>query len=188
MEVGIKAIPYNLAMRQAREEAKLTQARLAELVGCSTSVISAIERLCQPVNEELATEIALALGYEIDYLFPLETRQFRSVKSRSVEFLWQVESIDSLSSEELEGLVLPAPGEALEHDELVQAIQLAISALSARERAVIRLRYGFEGEPYTLEEVGALFGVSRERVKQIEGKALRRLRHPAVRRKLGVFV
>ena len=53
-----------------------------------------------------------------------------------------------------------------------------LSTLTPKEERVLRLRYGFDGRPRTLEEVGAEFNVTRERIRQIEGKALRKLRHP----------
>jgi RNA polymerase primary sigma factor len=64
-------------------------------------------------------------------------------------------------------------------------IDSALATLSAREQEVIELRYGLaDGTPHTLEEVGERFGVTRERIRQIETKAIRRLRHPARSRKL----
>ncbi|MEK7070793.1 MAG: sigma factor-like helix-turn-helix DNA-binding protein, partial [Patescibacteria group bacterium] len=58
-------------------------------------------------------------------------------------------------------------------------------SLTERESKVLRMRFGLDGsKPLTLEEVGKVFGVTRERIRQIESKALRKLRHPSRRRKL----
>jgi len=72
---------------------------------------------------------------------------------------------------------------------LKSSIQDALSDLTYREREIIRLRYGLaDGYAYTLEEVGKIFGITRERVRQIEAKAIRKLRHPVRSRKLAGFV
>ncbi len=63
-----------------------------------------------------------------------------------------------------------------------------LSTLTEREELVLRLRYGFDGKPHTLEEVGKVFGVTRERIRQIEAKALRKLRHPSRVRYIKGFV
>jgi RNA polymerase primary sigma factor len=61
----------------------------------------------------------------------------------------------------------------------------ALSTLHERERSVLELRYGLtDGEPRTLEEIGALYGVTRERIRQIEKKTLAKLRHPSHARSL----
>jgi len=74
-------------------------------------------------------------------------------------------------------------------DLLKSSIHAALSDLTYREREIIRLRYGLaDGYAYTLEEVGKIFGITRERVRQIEAKAIRKLRHPVRSRKLAGFV
>jgi RNA polymerase primary sigma factor len=72
---------------------------------------------------------------------------------------------------------------------LKQELAEALSTLNDREREVIKLRFGLEdGTPRTLEEVGKEFNVTRERIRQIEAKALRKLRHPNRSRKLKEFL
>ncbi len=81
------------------------------------------------------------------------------------------------------------PDTATYQQMLREQIHRALDVLSDRERAVLEMRYGLrDGRPYTLEEVGQAFGVTRERVRQIESKALRKLRHPGRSRKLKDFL
>ena len=71
----------------------------------------------------------------------------------------------------------PSPQEIIEQNELHQIIVEAISKLPPRQMAIINLRFGIiDGNPKTLEEVGQLYGVTRERIRQIERKALEKLR------------
>jgi RNA polymerase primary sigma factor len=73
----------------------------------------------------------------------------------------------------------PEPMDAAARDMLREQIQNALAVLSDREREVLEMRFGLlDGKDHTLEEVGQAFNVTRERIRQIEAKALRKLRHP----------
>jgi RNA polymerase primary sigma factor len=77
------------------------------------------------------------------------------------------------------------PAEATHQRLLREGIEEVLSSLTPREARILRLRYGLQnGRSYTLEEVGRKFGLTRERIRQIESKALRRLRHPSRSRQL----
>ncbi len=79
----------------------------------------------------------------------------------------------------------PTPAQSTYHRLLEEKIEDILATLSEREARILRLRFGLEdGRSYTLEEVGDKFGLTRERIRQIEGRALRRLRHPRRSRKL----
>jgi RNA polymerase primary sigma factor len=81
--------------------------------------------------------------------------------------------------------ITPAPIQVAYHNMLCDKIEEVLSTLSPREARILRLRFGLDnGRAYTLEEVGQKFGLTRERIRQIEGKALRRLRHPRRARQL----
>jgi len=78
-----------------------------------------------------------------------------------------------------------APSEAASHQLLKEQVEAVLASLTPRERRVLQLRFGLEdGRARTLEEVGREFGVTRERIRQIEAKALRKLRHPSRSKKL----
>ncbi len=80
---------------------------------------------------------------------------------------------------------LPGPADAASHQLLREQMQDILSQLSPREREVLEMRFGLvDGTSHTLEEVGQHFGVTRERIRQIEAKALRKLRHPIRSKKL----
>jgi RNA polymerase primary sigma factor len=79
----------------------------------------------------------------------------------------------------------PTPTQSAHHDLLSEKVEEMLSTLSPREARILRLRFGLaNGRSHTLEEVGQKFGLTRERIRQIEGKALRRLRHPRRSRQL----
>ena len=104
-----------------------------------------------------------------------------------------------MTGEEIEKLVLSYSkqglitdggiNELVEENTLREVISELLNGLDSRERKVIELRFGLNGnEIQTLEQIGKLFNVTRERIKQIETKALRRLRHPTRTRKLRGFM
>jgi len=78
-----------------------------------------------------------------------------------------------------------APADAVSFHLLKEQLEDVLDTLSPREEKVLRLRFGLDdGRSRTLEEVGQVFGVTRERIRQIEAKALRKLRHPSRSKKL----
>jgi RNA polymerase primary sigma factor len=80
---------------------------------------------------------------------------------------------------------MPEPVDAAARELLKEQVQNALSVLTERERQVLEMRFGLlDGKDYTLEEVGRYFNVTRERIRQIEAKALRKLRHPTRSRHL----
>lgn len=83
----------------------------------------------------------------------------------------------------------PSPSQAAYKNMMEQKVNEVLATLHPREARILRLRFGLEnGRAYTLEEVGEKFGLTRERIRQIEGKALRRLRHPMRARQLREYV
>ncbi|MGC9400455.1 MAG: RNA polymerase sigma factor RpoD [Anaerolineae bacterium] len=96
---------------------------------------------------------------------------------------------DSELADFIEDENLPGPMDATSTQMLSEQLQHTLDELSERERAVLEMRFGLtDGQPHTLEEVGQAFNVTRERIRQIESKALRKLRHPGRSRKLRDFL
>lgn len=99
------------------------------------------------------------------------------------------EEEDSHLGDFLEDRTAPAPVEVASYQLLKEQIEETLNSLSEREAKVLKLRFGLEdGRARTLEEVGKEFGVTRERIRQIEAKALRKLRHPSRSRRLKDFL
>ncbi len=89
----------------------------------------------------------------------------------------------------VEDTFTPSPAQTAYENMLRERVEQVLATLSPREARILRLRFGLEnGHPYTLEEVGRKFGLTRERIRQIEGKALRRLRHPCRSRLLREYL
>ena len=99
------------------------------------------------------------------------------------------EEEDSHLGDFLEDEGVSAPAEAASANLLREQLKEVLGTLTEREEKVLRLRFGLEdGRPRTLEEVGKEFDVTRERIRQIEAKALRKLRHPSRSKKLKDFL
>ena len=99
------------------------------------------------------------------------------------------ESEDSSFGDFIEDEKAESPVSAATQEMLKDKIENVLESLTYREREIIKLRYGIgDGYTYTLEEVGKIFKVTRERVRQIEAKAVRKLQHPIRSRKLEGFL
>ena len=99
------------------------------------------------------------------------------------------DSEDSYFGDFIEDESAESPVQAAGHEMLKERINEVLNTLTFREREIIKLRYGIgDGYTYTLEEVGRIFRVTRERVRQIEAKAVRKLRHPVRARQLSSFL
>ena len=99
------------------------------------------------------------------------------------------EEEDSHLGDFIEDINVSAPQDAATFTMLKEQLLSVLDTLTPREEMVLRLRYGIDdGHPRTLEEVGKEFGVTRERIRQIEAKALRKLRHPQRSKKLKDYI
>ena len=99
------------------------------------------------------------------------------------------ESEDSYFGDFIEDDAAESPVQSAGNDMLRGRIEEVLKTLTYREREILKLRYGIgDGYTYTLEEVGKIFKVTRERVRQVEAKAIRKLQHPVRARKLEGFL
>ncbi|MBX3404689.1 MAG: RNA polymerase sigma factor RpoD [Phycisphaeraceae bacterium] len=135
----------------------------------------------EPTVEELAERAGLSVS---------ETRRVLKISRHPVSLDRPVgETEDSYFGDFIEDEGQRPPNETAGQDMLKQRIEQVLKSLTYREREIIKLRYGIgDGYTYTLEEVGRIFKVTRERVRQVEAKAIRKLQHPVRRRKLEGFV
>ena len=131
---------------------------------------------------------------------PEEIAERMGLEPRKVQWMlkvsWRPMSLERPVGEEedselgsfIEDQSTPTPTQSAYENLLREKVEEVLSTLSAREARILRLRFGLQnGRSYTLEEVGQKFGLTRERIRQIEGRALRRLRHPRRSRHLRDF-
>ena len=131
--------------------------------------------------EEIATEAEMTID---------ETRRVLKISKHPISLDRPIgESEDSYFGDFIEDNEIDSPVASATQEMLKDRIDVVLKTLSYREREIIKLRYGIgDGYTYTLEEVGRIFKVTRERVRQVEAKAIRKLQHPVRSRKLEGFM
>jgi len=131
--------------------------------------------------EEIAQEAEMSVE---------ETRRVLKISKHPVSLDRPIgESDDSYFGDFIEDDAVDSPVASATQEMLKERIDIILKTLSYREREIIKLRYGIgDGYTYTLEEVGRIFKVTRERVRQVEAKAIRKLQHPVRARKLEGFL
>ena len=177
-------------IRQAITRAIADQARTIRIPVHMIDVLGKLrntsKHLLQELGREPTTEeMAVAAELSLD-----ETRRVLSMGRHPVSLDRPVgESEDSCFGEFIEDGGLPRPDRAAGNELLRERIDALLKTLTYREREIIRLRYGLgDGYTYTLEEVGRIFKVTRERVRQIEAKAVKKLQHPVRSQQLAGFL
>jgi RNA polymerase primary sigma factor len=177
-------------IRQAITRAIADQARTiripVHMIETMSKLRNVHKRLLQSLGREPTTdEIAREAGITIE-----ETRRVMKISKHPISLDRPVgESEDSYFGDFIEDESAESPVNAATQEMLKDKIEHVLKTLTYREREIIKLRYGLgDGYTYTLEEVGRIFKVTRERVRQIEAKAVRKLQHPVRSRQLEGFL
>ena len=192
-EKGFKFSTYaTWWIRQAITRAIADQARTIRIPVHMVETINRLIRVSRGLLQELGREPtveeiaeAMSKGQEVQ-VTPDKVREIIKVSQEPVSLETPIgEEEDSHLGDFIEDRAALAPAEAASHQLLKEQVEAVLDSLSGRERRVLQLRFGLEdGRARTLEEVGKEFNVTRERIRQIEAKALRKLRHPSRSRKL----
>lgn len=177
-------------IRQAITRAIADQARTIRIPVHMVETINKLVRVSRQLVQELGREptpeeLAKELNMPVD-----KVREISKISQEPVSFETPIgEEEDSHLGDFIPDEDAPAPSEAASFVLLKEQLGAVLETLSEREAKVLRLRFGLDdGRARTLEEVGKEFDVTRERIRQIEAKALRKLRHPSRSKKLKDFL
>ena len=177
-------------IRQAITRAIADQARTIRIPVHMVETINKVKKVSSQLlhtngHEPTADEISAELDMPVD-----KVREIMRVAQEPVSLETPIgEEEDSHLGDFIPDDEAPAPADAASHTLLKEQLGEVLDTLTPREEKVLRLRFGLEdGRSRTLEEVGKEFNVTRERIRQIEAKALRKLRHPSRSKKLKDFL
>jgi len=149
-----------------------------KLIRVSRSLVQEIGR--EPTCEEISKKMDMPIS---------KVRKIIKIAQEPISLETPIgEEEDSHLGDFIEDKIIPSPPDAVIHINLKEQIENALKTLTEREAKVLKMRFGLgDGNEHTLEEVGQQFKVTRERIRQIEAKALRKLKHPSRSRKLKSF-
>ncbi len=177
-------------IRQAITRAIADQARTIRIPVHMVETINKLTRVSRRLLQELGREPkAEEIAVEME-ITPERVREIQKIAQDPVSLETPIgEEEDSHLSDFIEDEQSTAPTDSVSATMLKEQLLGVLDTLTPREEKVLRLRYGLDdGRPRTLEEVGREFNVTRERIRQIEAKALRKLRHPSRSKRLKDFL
>ena len=177
-------------IRQAVTRAIADQARTIRLPVHMVEIVNKLIRTSRQLVQELGREPTSAeIGKQMD-IPAAKVRKALNVMQAPISLETPIgEEGDSHLGDFIENRALVSPAEAVINVSLKEQTALVLRTLTPREEKIMKMRFGLEdGSEHTLEEVGLEFAVTRERIRQIETKALRKLRHPSRSRKLRSFL
>jgi RNA polymerase primary sigma factor len=176
-------------VRQAHTRAIADQARTIRIPVHMIEVINKLNRTCQTLvqqngREPALEEIAKKMGMSLDHV-----QKVLKISKKPISLETPIGDEDSRLADFIEDKGSLSPQDAAISSNLVKQTQKVLSTLNKREEKILRMRFGIgENHDYTLEEVGQDFNVTRERIRQIEEKALKKLKHSRRAEKLRSFV
>lgn len=177
-------------IRQAITRAIADQARTIRIPVHMVETINKLIRVQRQLLQDLGREpTPEEIGEEMDFS-PEKVREILKIAQEPVSLETPIgEEDDSHLGDFIEDHEATSPSEHAAYELLKEQLEDVLDTLTDREENVLRLRFGLDdGRTRTLEEVGKVFGVTRERIRQIEAKALRKLRHPSRSKRLKDFL
>ncbi len=177
-------------IRQAITRSIADQARTIRIPVHMVETIHKVTRIQRQLLQENGREATAEEIAEVMGVTPDKVRDVMKIAQDPVSLETPIgEEEDSHLGDFIEDQDSPAPAEAAAYTLLREQLNEVLHTLSNREEQVLKLRFGLEdGRPRTLEEVGKEFNITRERIRQIEAKALRKLRHPSRSKRLQGFM
>jgi RNA polymerase primary sigma factor len=177
-------------IRQAITRAIADHARTIRIPVHMIETMSKLRNISKALMQELGREPTIEEIAKRAKMSVSETRRVLKISRHPISLDRPVgESEDSYFGDFIEDEKADNPVESATQEMLKDKIEQVLKTLTYREREIIKLRYGIgDGYTYTLEEVGRIFKVTRERVRQVEAKAIRKLQHPVRARKLEGFL
>jgi RNA polymerase primary sigma factor len=177
-------------IRQAITRAIADHARTIRIPVHMIETMSKLRMVAKGLFQELGREPTVEEICERSELSIEETRRILKISKHPISLDRPIgDSEDSYFGDFIEDDGADSPVASATQEMLKEKIDLVLKTLSYREREIIKLRYGIgDGYTYTLEEVGRIFKVTRERVRQVEAKAIKKLQHPVRSRQLEGFV
>lgn len=190
-EKGFKFSTYaTWWIRQAITRAIADQARTIRIPVHMVETINKLIRVQRQLLQDLGREpTPEEIGKEME-LSPTKVREIQKIAQEPVSLETPIgEEDDSHLGDFIEDQEAVSPSDHAAYELLKEQLEDVLDTLTDREENVLRLRFGLDdGRTRTLEEVGKVFGVTRERIRQIEAKALRKLRHPSRSKQLKDFL
>ena len=177
-------------IRQAITRAIADHARTIRIPVHMIETMSRLRTASKILHQKLGREATIEEIAEEADMTVEETRRVLKISKHPISLDRPIgESEDSYFGDFIEDNCIDSPVASATQEMLKDRIDVVLKTLSYREREIIKLRYGIgDGYTYTLEEVGRIFKVTRERVRQVEAKAIRKLQHPVRARKLEGFM